>query len=244
AINSAAHLLASANEAHPNGLGNSSGVVGRHLMLHNNSSLIALSKIPNPTKFQKTLGINDFQAGGSGADRMSATAAAVVDGNATLRGSDKRWQVERATSDTGLRMLLLCQEFLDEQMALRIVGPDGKVEWLNVTKEDLIGEFGVSVTSGSTMAVNPATKMQRALDVMTEIIPALAAEGFDTQPFWREALRDYGMDPDRMLRRLPPPPPEGAPPGAEGAGAPPPTVPQEGFGGPPVPAAVEGDVAL
>jgi choline dehydrogenase-like flavoprotein len=60
AINSAALLLASAGERHPDGLGNSSGVVGRHLMLHNNSSLIALSKEPNPTRFQKTLGVNDF----------------------------------------------------------------------------------------------------------------------------------------------------------------------------------------
>src|SRR6266508_2578054 len=63
AINSAALLLASANDQHPDGLGNSSGVVGRHLMLHNNSSLIAFSKEPNPTKFQKTLGINDFYFG-------------------------------------------------------------------------------------------------------------------------------------------------------------------------------------
>jgi choline dehydrogenase-like flavoprotein len=63
AINSAALLLASASDAHPDGLGNSSGVVGRHLMLHNNSSLTAFSKIPNPTKFQKTLGINDFYFG-------------------------------------------------------------------------------------------------------------------------------------------------------------------------------------
>ncbi len=63
AINSAALLLASANDQHPDGLGNSSGVVGRHLMLHNNSSLIAFSKKPNPTKFQKTLGINDFYFG-------------------------------------------------------------------------------------------------------------------------------------------------------------------------------------
>lgn len=54
AINSAALLLASASDRHPGGLGNSSGVVGRHLMMHNNSSLIAFSKIPNPTKFQKT----------------------------------------------------------------------------------------------------------------------------------------------------------------------------------------------
>jgi choline dehydrogenase-like flavoprotein len=63
AINSAALLLRSATDQHPHGLGNGSGVVGRHLMLHNNSSLIAFSKIPNPTKFQKTLGINDFYFG-------------------------------------------------------------------------------------------------------------------------------------------------------------------------------------
>ena len=60
AINSAALLLRSASDRHRHGLGNSSGVVGRHLMLHNNSSLIAFSTMPNPTKFQKTLGINDF----------------------------------------------------------------------------------------------------------------------------------------------------------------------------------------
>ena len=60
AINSAALLLASASDRHPAGLGNGSGHVGRHLMLHNNSSLIAFSKEPNPTKFQKTLGVNDF----------------------------------------------------------------------------------------------------------------------------------------------------------------------------------------
>jgi len=63
AINSAALLLASADEHHPGGLGNGSGVVGRHLMLHNNSSLIAISKTPNPTLFQKTLGVNDFYYG-------------------------------------------------------------------------------------------------------------------------------------------------------------------------------------
>ncbi len=36
AINSAALLLKSANEKHPNGLGNASDVVGRHYMTHNN----------------------------------------------------------------------------------------------------------------------------------------------------------------------------------------------------------------
>lgn len=60
AINSAALLLRSANDRHPNGLGNRSGMVGRNYMCHNNSTLLAISKTPNPTVFQKTIALNDF----------------------------------------------------------------------------------------------------------------------------------------------------------------------------------------
>lgn len=63
AINSAALLLRSASDRHPNGLANSSGVVGRHYMGHINSVLMAISKCPNPTVFQKTLSLNDFYSG-------------------------------------------------------------------------------------------------------------------------------------------------------------------------------------
>src|SRR5215471_10062777 len=63
AINSAALLLRSANDKHPRGLANSSGVVGRHYMGHTNSVLMAISKCPNPTVFQKTLALNDFYFG-------------------------------------------------------------------------------------------------------------------------------------------------------------------------------------
>ena len=63
AVNSAALLLRSANDEHPAGLANGSGVVGRHYMAHNNSAMIALSKRPNTTQFQKTLGVNDYYYG-------------------------------------------------------------------------------------------------------------------------------------------------------------------------------------
>ncbi len=63
AINSAALLLRSANEKHPNGLANGCGGVGRHYMGHINSVLMAISKCPNPTTFQKTLSVNDFYLG-------------------------------------------------------------------------------------------------------------------------------------------------------------------------------------
>jgi choline dehydrogenase-like flavoprotein len=63
AINSAALLLRSASARHADGLANGSGVVGRHYMGHINSVLMALSRCPNPTVFQKTLALNDFYFG-------------------------------------------------------------------------------------------------------------------------------------------------------------------------------------
>src|SRR5919205_1121307 len=63
AVNSAALLLRSASEHHPNGLANSSDVVGRNYMAHINSGVIAISQTPNTTKFQKTLGVNDYYWG-------------------------------------------------------------------------------------------------------------------------------------------------------------------------------------
>ena len=60
AVNSAALLLRSANEKHPNGLANSSDQVGRNLMLHHNGCLVAFTKKKNDCVFQKSLGIADF----------------------------------------------------------------------------------------------------------------------------------------------------------------------------------------
>lgn len=60
AVNSAALLLRSANDAHPNGLANSSGLVGRHYMCHNNGIAIAVVSKHNPSQFQKAFAITDF----------------------------------------------------------------------------------------------------------------------------------------------------------------------------------------
>jgi choline dehydrogenase-like flavoprotein len=63
AAESPALLLRSANDQHPNGLANSSDQVGRNYMAHINSGVIAISQTPNETKFQKTLGVNDYYWG-------------------------------------------------------------------------------------------------------------------------------------------------------------------------------------
>jgi len=60
ALSSALLLLRSANDAHPQGLANGSGQVGRNYMRHNQSILMALMREPNDTVFQKTLAVSDF----------------------------------------------------------------------------------------------------------------------------------------------------------------------------------------
>ena len=63
AINSAILLLRSANDKHPRGLANSSDLVGRNFMKHQNGAIVGISTKANPSKFQKTIGINDFYWG-------------------------------------------------------------------------------------------------------------------------------------------------------------------------------------
>ncbi|MGP8446442.1 GMC oxidoreductase [Burkholderia vietnamiensis] len=71
AINSAALLLGSANDKFPQGLANSSGAVGRYLMNHNCTAVIAIDPWHvNDTRFPKTLAVNDFYFGGAN-DRWS-----------------------------------------------------------------------------------------------------------------------------------------------------------------------------
>lgn len=66
AINSTALLLNSATTAAPRGISNSSDVVGRYYMAHNQTALMGLALRSNDTVFQKTLAINHFYFGEPG----------------------------------------------------------------------------------------------------------------------------------------------------------------------------------
>jgi choline dehydrogenase-like flavoprotein len=87
AINSAALLLRSANDQHPQGLANRSGVVGRFYMAHNNSAFIAVSPRTNPTIFQKTLVLHEYYFGdGNGTPPLGHIAVQARADGEQLRG--------------------------------------------------------------------------------------------------------------------------------------------------------------
>jgi len=97
AANTAALLLASANDKHPNGLANGSDQVGRNYMFHASQAVLALSKEENPTVFQKTLGLNDFYfSGGNGEDYPLGNIQMVGKSQAPMFRGEKPTQTKLA----------------------------------------------------------------------------------------------------------------------------------------------------
>ena len=92
AVHSAELLLRSASDRHPDGLANGSGAVGRHFMRHLTSKFYtAASGTPNPTRFQKTLAVNDFYFGVPGDPDWDGVPL----GHIHLMGKHAGWQILR-----------------------------------------------------------------------------------------------------------------------------------------------------
>jgi choline dehydrogenase-like flavoprotein len=100
AVNSAKLLLASASDAHPNGLANGSDQVGRNYMFHNSQAVLALSKEPNPTVFQKTLGLNDFYFGTDDVDYPLGNIQMVGKSSAEMYRGEKPLETRLAPERT------------------------------------------------------------------------------------------------------------------------------------------------
>ena len=196
---------------------------------------------------QRILGVTDFQTGNiAAANRTPATAAAAVEGAATTRAIDKMANVEKASREVAIRMLGLCQQFLDSSKAVRIAGPNA-VTWLQVSEDDIEGEFFIDVEGGSTQAINPATRYRQGQEMITQIVPMLAQMGYDPEPALRAAIGYMGMNPEHILVR--PEMPEQAPlpeipPTLAGGQMQEPGMMQQlsDMGAPPVPGAEAGDI--
>ena len=102
AVNSAALLLRSASAAHPDGLANSSGLVGRRYMAHLATMLEGVHWKKNADEFQKTLAINDFYLRGP-AGRIRSARSSRRDGRT------RSWP--RSPATPGARWASRCATF-------------------------------------------------------------------------------------------------------------------------------------
>jgi choline dehydrogenase-like flavoprotein len=146
AINSAALLLRSVNDQHPNGLANSSDLVGRNYMRHKISALVAVAPKPNPTVYPKTLAVNDFYWGESDfpypmghvqtlgnitEDRAAANTPPFVPSKLIPRA------VFKAIADRTTPWFLMAEDLPDPNNRVRVEGDKIFLEYTNNNDEAL-----------------------------------------------------------------------------------------------------------
>src|SRR5262249_53279868 len=86
----------SANDRHPNGLANGSDQVGRNYVFHNSRAFLAVSTEPNDTRFQKTLGLNDYYFGDADFDFPMGNLQMVGKSSAPMYRGEKPLETNRA----------------------------------------------------------------------------------------------------------------------------------------------------
>src|SRR3954463_2400215 len=134
AANSAKLLLASANDKHPNGLANGSDQVGRNYMFHNSRAFLAISTEKNDTRFQKTLGLNDYYFGDADFDFPMGNVQMVGKSSAPMYRGEKPIETELAPTfalgDVAERAVdfWLSAEDLPESENRVTLAPDGNVQ--------------------------------------------------------------------------------------------------------------------
>lgn len=189
---------------------------------------------------QTVTGLSDYQFAQMPDTRRLATEAMAVQGATNARAQFMLARIERQLAQCGRKLLMLAQQFVDDQRVARISGPGGDMMF-QYSGEDIEGEYDLAVEAGSTQPNNDVLRRQEALSLFNTLAPLMGTvidpveltryvlqTGYDIKNVDRFFLQQQAPMPGQE-----PPPPEGAPPGGMPMGG---QVPPMGpGGGPPVP---------
>ena len=120
-------------------------------------------------------GMSEYQRGGLPEIRRTATEAAIAQDAANARSSDKLAIIERAIADCARRLVMLAQQYMTGEQAVRVIGQSQQPVWINFDKDYLQGEFDFEVEGGSTAPVNESFKRQMAMQVVEAMAPFASA---------------------------------------------------------------------
>lgn len=129
AVRSAAILLASS----PEGLANSSGMVGRHFMNHNLSAMIGIDpRFTNDSIYQKTFALNDFYLGDGKGGPPLGNVQLLGRVSGTILKSDLRKVPEfvlNAVARKTIDFLIMSEDLPDPSSRVRLDGEKIVLEW-------------------------------------------------------------------------------------------------------------------
>jgi choline dehydrogenase-like flavoprotein len=132
AVNSAALLLGSADDAHPAGLANTSDQVGRNFMNHNCSALLALDPFRrNDAVYQKTFQVNDFYLGGGpdGAPLGNMQLLGKISGRILAAASGLPWPAAGWIARHSVDFYAMSEDLPDPRSRVTLVGGRITLDW-------------------------------------------------------------------------------------------------------------------
>jgi hypothetical protein len=185
-------------------------------------------------------GISEYQRGGMPEIRRTATEAAISQDASNARSSDKLAIIERGIGECARRLVMLAQQYMTSESAVRVAGKDAQPIWVNFDRDYIQGDFDFEVEGGSTQPVNESFRRQMALQVVDAMAPFASAGIIDMPKLATYVLQyGFGIKTAASFVTAPPPPmqPEmaGAPQGMPPEGMPPQGLPPEAMmqGAPP-----------
>ena len=184
-------------------------------------------------------GVSEYMRGGLPEIRRTATEAAISQDAANARASDKLAIIERAIGDCARRLVMLAQQYMTGEAAVRVVGQEENYVWLNFDRDYIQGEFDFEVEGGSTAPVNESFRRQMALQVVDAMAP-FAGAGIIDMPRLANYVLQYGFGIKNAASFVMQPELPAQPIGPQGTPPPPEEMPQQLPPGLPPQAAMEG----
>ena len=165
-------------------------------------------------------GVSEYQRGSLPEIRRTATEAGIVQDAANARASDKLAAIERSIADCGRRLVMLAQQYMTGEQAIRIVSAGEKRAWVKFDRDYIQGEFDFEVEGGSTQPTNESFRRQSAMQIMDAMAPFIQSGIVNIAKLAEYVLQyGFGVKQPSMFIQAPPPPPE-------------PIGPEEPMGGP------------
>lgn len=154
---------------------------------------------------EETLGLSANQAGAYSAHRISATEAATVQANVSVRlKSEQNAFMSRILA--GIRKFdSLLQRYATDRDYVQIVGPDGQRSLAMWNQHVIAGRYAYDAYPDSQLTMDQATRIKRVLDYVN----FMAKSPYMNQAeLARVVTLAFGFDPSRMVKIPDPPPPD------------------------------------
>ena len=106
--------------------------------------------------------------------RRSATEVGTAQTMAGKRFAIKIALLEEAVKKIGKLVFALNQQFLDKERMIQIVGERGATEWVQLSPEDIRGEYPISIEAGSMLPKDEIAARQEAVQLLQYVTPIIS----------------------------------------------------------------------